>query len=141
MRPGSELAELQQVYDPKDAQKERDEARMKMELFYNSNPGLHEFFPEERFRGLINSYLTDDLPPEVVQKRADKMYDDLQNAARPPVSGNAMEHAQSIEALDEAYGREKAVIEQRPDKDPVKSVLLAKLNRRYDELAQELYQR
>ncbi len=130
----TELAERRRAEE--EAQRKRDDVRMKCELFYALHaPDIAERFTHEQFAQYLREFLGDHVPPELVEERSERLQEIIrQHAARTNPKPKLMD----IAALTRWFAAKKAEIESAGLSDEDRDTALAVLEQRYGKLVVEL---
>ncbi|MCB9924522.1 MAG: hypothetical protein H6822_20255 [Planctomycetaceae bacterium] len=114
----------------------REDARVACELLYALREhDIEERYPRKRFEEFVNTFVRDDNPVEVVERRAgelQRLIEQHYEAANPP------EEFLDLAALTLWYEKQLATIEKLDVADIYKQSYKVQLNERYSELAERL---
>lgn len=117
------------------AQKRRDDARAKCRMLYDTwAPDISDRFPREQFQAYVTDYLDDQHPPEYVEERALQLNDLIRQHVEKV---DPAPQITSLAQLRRWFEDRKTEIQSEPD-EKLQRNLMARLKKRYDELATQL---
>ena len=138
LREAEEQRRVAEQAERTDARR-REDARVACELLYNLYAAhLQDRFPQEAFDRFVQTYMTDEQPPDVVEQRAGQLQATIQQQYEQV---NPPDNFTDLGQVARWYEKQKKKIERLGVHQSFKDDYLVQLNERYAELTQRVLEK